>query len=279
MLVSAVIPVYNRPRLVARAVGSVLAQDWPELELIVVDDGSTDRTPEVLADLAGESGGRMRVLTQENRGVGAARNAGIYKARGELFAFLDSDDEWLPRKISRQVAFLMQLGLEICQTQEIWMRGGRRVNAPQRHVKPSGRFFAQALGQCLVSPSCTMFTRRFLGEVGCFDETLPACEDYDLWLRALTRFDIGLLDEELTVRHGGRSDQLSTLFTGLDLFRVRSLAKLLASGRLTPEQGALARREMEARAQVYVAGCVKRGRLHEARRVEALVAEVAEAAR
>ena len=215
----------------------------------------------------------MRVLAQENRGVAAARNAGLRAARGELFALLDSDDEWLPGKLSRQTAFLKEQGLQICQTQEIWMRGGRRVNPGRKHAKPSGRFLAQALRMCLVSPSCVLFTGVLCAEVGYFDESLPACEDYDLWLRALLCFDIGLLDEELTVRHGGRGDQLSAMYTGQDLFRVRSLVKLVKSGWLDAAQRTAALKEMRAKARVYAAGCRKRGRMREAARVEALVEE------
>ncbi|THB70002.1 MAG: glycosyltransferase family 2 protein [Desulfovibrio sp.] len=275
-LVSVIIPVCNRPELVERAVRSVFAQSCDNWELIVINDGSTDHTSEVLDSLAKEAQGRMRVVNQENRGVSAARNTGMALAQADLIALLDSDDEWMSRKLELHVPFLRENGFEICQTQEIWMRGGKRVNPMRKHAKPSGRFFIQALEMCLVSPSCVMFSQKFLGDVGNFDESLPACEDYDLWLRALTGFDIGLLEHALTIRHGGRPDQLSARYTGLDLYRIRAMAKLLDPERplpvpLTPEHKEMVLRVMLAKAEVYVAGCLKRGRVEEAQRVQALV--------
>lgn len=273
MLISVVIPVYNRPRLVARAVASVVAQTLDRWELIVVDDGSSDHTPEVLERLRLRVGERMRVVRQENRGVAAARNLGLTAGRGGLLALLDSDDEWLPRKLEHQAAYMGAGGHAVCQTQEVWLRGGRRVNPTRRNEKRGGRFLAQALETCLVSPSCVMFTQEFRRVVGDFDESLPACEDYDLWLRALMRYEIGLLDEVLTVRHGGRGDQISALYVGQDLFRIRALVKLLGSGLLGPGDRELVVAALEAKVRVYAAGCAKRGRTEEAARVMALAAE------
>ncbi|GAB6036044.1 glycosyltransferase [Fundidesulfovibrio butyratiphilus] len=268
MLVSVVIPTYNRAGMVGRAVASVLKQTHRDLECLVVDDGSSDDTPAVLAAMADP---RLKVTRQDNRGVSAARNAGLALARGDYLALLDSDDHFLPTKIERQLAFMRAHGYAICQTQEIWMRGGRRVNPMAKHAKADGDFFERALSICLVSPSCVMFTRAFLDEVGGFDETLPACEDYDLWLRTLPRHEVGLLDEALTVKEGGRQDQLSHMMVGQDLFRVRALLKLLGRDDLPHERRVQTARAIEEKARIYRRGCVLHGKPEEAQRVGDMV--------
>lgn len=271
LLVSVVIPTWNRAEAVCRAVASVLAQTYPALDVVVVDDGSTDDTAERLAALADP---RLRVLGHDRcRGVAAARNTGLAAARGDYLALLDSDDLWLPEKIARLLAFARRHGYQICQNQEIWMRGGRRVNPGLAQQKIGGAFFEAALARCLVSPSSVLFTREFCDTVGGFDESLPACEDYDLWLRALVRYPVGLLDELLTVRHGGRSDQLSAAFVGMDLFRIRSMVKLLGQPGLSIWHRDCIIKELERKTALYVRGCLKNDQPIEAGRVRALVAQ------
>ena len=267
MLVSVIIPTYNRAELVGDAVASVLAQTHADLELVVVDDGSTDATSDVLA---GCGDPRLRVLRQENRGVSAARNAGAAASSGSMLALLDSDDVWLPEKLSLQLAYMEATGHEVSQTGEIRIRGDRRVNPMKKHRKPDGAFFRRALRLCLVSPSSVMMTRRVFEEAGPFDETLPACEDYDLWLRILLTRRVGLLDKELTVRRAGRPDQLSAQFLGMDLFRIRALVNLLDHPCATPWHRDCIREELAGKVRIYVAGCLKRGRMEEAGRVAAM---------
>lgn len=267
-LVSAIIPTRDRAGLVGRAVASALAQTHAPLEVIVVDDGSTDDTPAVLAAFCEP---RLTVVRLDpGRGVSAARNAGLAVARGTYVALLDSDDEWLPAKTARQVAFMREKGLAISQTREIWMRGGRRVNPGNAHAKPDGFFFEKALERCLVSPSTVLCTREFFQEVGGFDEGLPACEDYDLWLRALLRHPVGLLAEDLAVRHGGRSDQLSAIHVGQDLYRIRSMLGLLGREGLSPWHVSCIKKELRRKALCYAKGCLKRDKPEEAARVLAL---------
>ncbi|MHC1789650.1 glycosyltransferase family 2 protein [Solidesulfovibrio sp.] len=269
-LVSALIPTRDRAGLVMRAVASALGQTHGNLEVVVVDDASTDDT---LAVLAAVDDPRLRVIRRDTPGgVSAARNTGLAAVRGAYVALLDSDDVWLPRKTAKQLAFMQAGGHVVSQTQEIWMRGGRRVNPTKGHRKPDGFFFEAALRMCLVSPSTTMFTRGFFEEIGYFDETLPACEDYDLWLRTLLRHPVGLVDEYLVVRHGGRGDQLSTLFLGQDLFRIRAMIGLLGRAEITPWHRDCIEKELQRKTRVYVAGCRKRDREDEAARVLALVA-------
>ena len=161
-LVSVVIPTYNRWPMVGEAVDSVLAQTVSDFELIVVDDGSTDETPRRLRDY----GTRLMVVTQSRRGVAAARNLGARRASGPYLAFLDSDDLWRPRKLRRQLDFMERNPqVEICQTDEIWIRNGVRVNPRNRHRKPSGDIFRASLELCLVSPSAVMMRRELFERV------------------------------------------------------------------------------------------------------------------
>jgi glycosyltransferase involved in cell wall biosynthesis len=259
-VVSVIIPTYNRAALVREAVASVKAQTYRDFEIVVVDDASTDATFEALAAWRD-----VRVLRQaRRRGVAAARNLGAAAARGHWLAFLDSDDLWLPEKLARQMAYLAERpGLRLCQTDEIWVRQGVRVNKPAAHRKVAGRIFAASLERCMISPSAVILPRRLFEEHGGFDEDLPAAEDYDLWLRLSWRYEVGLVDEPLVIKRGGHSDQLSRQW-GLDRFRIRALVKLLSEPDLPAPDARAARRRLAAKCAIYAQGCEKRGRLTEA---------------
>jgi glycosyltransferase involved in cell wall biosynthesis len=261
--VSVVIPTFNRARLLPRAVESVLAQTQPPTEIIVVDDGSTDDTAEVLESWSSE----ITVLRQENRGVSAARNRGIQAARGDWIALLDSDDEWRPQKMARQLAALSESpDLRICHTDEVWIRAGRRVNPRQKHAKHGGWIYRHCLPLCAISPSSVLMHRFMLDDVGLFDEDLPACEDYDLWLRVCARYPVLYVDEPLVVKYGGHDDQLSSRVWGLDRFRIRALEKMLRSSDLTTADRALTLSTLLEKLDIYVAGAAKRGKDAEVRR-------------
>jgi glycosyltransferase involved in cell wall biosynthesis len=265
-LVSVVIPTYNRAYCLAEAVDSVLAQELRGFELIVVDDGSTDDTPRLLEGY----GEAVRTLRRENHGVSAARNAGIAAARAELIAFLDSDDLWLPGKLRRQVEFFTSHPKAlICQTEELWVKNGRRVNPGKRHRKRGGMIFEPSLDLCLVSPSAVMARRELFERVGLFDESLPACEDYDLWLRVSCRFPVHLIETPLIVKRGGHADQLSRAW-GLDQFRITAMVQLLNGDILNEVQRQAARRVLQQKCVVYAGGCRKRGRMAEAGHYEQL---------
>ena len=269
-LVSIIIPTYNRGWILTEAIDSVLAQEYKDYELIVVDDGSTDNTREIL-DTYGPD---IIVLRQANKGVSAARNRGIAEAGGQLVAFLDSDDLWLPRKLSRQVDFFkLNPAAVINQTEEIWIRNGVRINPKDRHRKPSGMIFERSLGLCLVSPSAVMIQKTLFDTVGVFDETLPACEDYDLWLRISCRYPVYLIDTPLIKKRGGHGDQLSKA-AGLDRFRIQSLEKIIESGRLTESQYRAAACSLRDKCAIYAGGCRKRGREVEATYYEALAESI-----
>lgn len=255
-VVTAIIPTFNRANFLKRAVESVLSQDYQPLELIVVDDCSTDDTSDYLAPLVAD--GQVTLIRHDkNMGVSAARNSGIKVAQGDFIAFLDSDDEWLKGKIQTQINFFNQFPEQVLvQTQERWMRKGRRVNPGLKHIKKSGDIFIDSVALCLISPSAVMIRRRLFTEVGLFDEKLPAAEDYDLWLRILTSYQAGLIDQELVIRHGGRPDQLSAQ-PGLDLYRVVALEKLLQVP-LSPPRRQAVEDELKRRRDIFEAGRAKR---------------------
>ena len=262
--VAVIIPTHNRRGTVERAVASVLAQTRPAREVIVVDDGSTDGTAEALEQ---EFGRRIRVLRQEHRGVSAARNVGIAASSAALIGLLDSDDIWLPAKLARQVAFLSEGNWHICQTEESWIRNGKRVNPGFKHAKPSGWILEPSLTMCLISPSCVLFRRSLWQECGPFDVSLPACEDFDLWLRVAGRYPVGLLPNVLVEKYGGHADQLSRRIIGLDLYRIYALKKTVDEAALAPADHRLARTALHDRVRLYAQGCLKRGKPEEAARV------------
>lgn len=267
--VSVIIPTYNRSWCLPEAIDSVFSQTFQDMELIVVDDGSTDETPALLSHY----GDRLRCLRQVNQGVSAARNNGFQATDGALIAFLDSDDLWQPDKLTRQVDFFdRQPEAQICQTEETWIRRGVRVNPKHRHRKPSGWIFEPSLALCLVSPSAVMMRRELLEEMGGFDESLPACEDYDLWLRVSLRYPIHLIDEALVVKRGGHEDQLSRQHS-LDRYRIQSLGKILEREALTDDQSRAADAILREKCRIYAAGCRKRGRLEEAKNFESLATQ------
>ncbi len=268
-LVSVIIPTHNRWPWVGEAVQSVLGQDSCNFELIVVDDGSTDRTAEELGKLSGD----LHVIKQKRGGVAAARNRGVTLAHGQYIAFLDSDDYWLPGKLAAQTAFMERnKHVEICQTEEIWIRRGVRVNARVKHRKPSGDIFQRSLELCLVSPSAVMMTRKLFDEMGGFDESFWVCEDYDLWLRIAVDHRVDLIATPLVIKRGGHADQLSRSTWGMDRYRVAALQKLLRTG-LRGEKRKWAGAALKQKVEVLARGARNRGKEDEAHAYYAILSE------
>ncbi len=261
--ISVVIPTHDRRRLLPRALASVRGQSLAPRQVVVVDDGSTDGTSEMLRRDFPE----VTLLEQQQYGVSAARNRGIEHCAGDWIAFLDSDDEWHPRKLERQQAALGDHPEALlCHTDEIWMRRGTRVNQKKRHAKRGGSIFEHCLPLCCISPSSVLVHRSVFGVVGLFDTSLPACEDYDLWLRITCRYPVLYVDEPLVVKHGGHADQLSRRHWGMDRFRIHALEKILADDVLSPRQRAAAAATLAAKIRVYGNGAAKRGKRDEAER-------------
>ena len=252
--ISVVIPTYNRSVLLERALDSVLAQTLPADEIIVVDDGSTDNTVSMLKSRYPG----VNLITQDNRGVSAARNAGIEAARHDWIALLDSDDVWHQNKLEKQLQGLNNSPeYLICHSDETWIRNGFRVNQMNKHKKVGGYIFQHCLPLCVISPSAVMIHRLLFDEVGLFDETLPACEDYDLWLRLCSRYPVLYIEEALVTKYGGHDDQLSRQYWGMDRFRIQTLNKIISSDKLNDIDHDAAIKMMRSKINIYLAGAEK----------------------
>ncbi|GJM12121.1 MAG: glycosyl transferase [Pseudohongiella sp.] len=266
--VAAIIPTYNRAETLRRALDSVYGQSRRVDEVCVVDDGSIDGTEELLS----ESYPSAIYIKQENSGVSSARNRGVEATTSHFLAFLDSDDEWLPEKIELQLAALKASpASKLVHGDEIWIRNGKRVNQMDKHRKSGGDVFSDSLALCVISPSAVMLKRSLYTELGGFDESLPACEDYDLWLRICSREKILYIDEPLLRKYGGHDDQLSSKYWGMDRFRVQALDKLLESGELDEDQEALAKAMLLQKADILRNGAVKRGKMERANHYTRLI--------
>jgi len=270
VLTTVVIPTHNRRTMVREAIDSVLNQQGADYELLVVDDGSADGTA---MELQRDYGDRLHLLRTENRGVSAARNLGVLAGSGDCIAFLDSDDLWLPGKLAAQIDFLrMNPSASICQVEELWYRDGRRVNPCRHHRKPDGAIFERSLDLCLVSPSAVVMRRGLFERMGGFDESLPACEDYDLWLRIGVETQVHLLPQPLVIKRGGHADQLSRRFWGMDRFRVASISRLIEAGRLDAPRRSAAAAVLKRKCDILAKGAARRRRQDEAMRYMQLAA-------
>ena len=266
--VSVIVPTYNRADWLGNTLRSVLRQTFIDFELIVVDDGSTDDTESVV-----QSFPRVQyVRLQENLGVSGARNTGLSRAVGRYICFLDSDDLWCERKLEVQVGWMeSNADYPVCYTDEIWIRRGVRVNPMNKHRKYSGDIFRHCLPLCIVSPSSAMLRASLFDEVGAFDESLPACEDYDLWLRIAVKYPFHFIEEPLIIKQGGHSDQLSRKYWGMDRFRVAALEKLLVSNTLEGERLALVRETLVKKCKVLVRGFARRDKAEDQRHYLSLI--------
>ena len=254
---SVIIPTYNRANLLPRALKSVQKQTLQADEVIVVDDGSTDNT----VDLVQRCFPQFHILFQQRKGVSAARNLGIANAKNQWLAFLDSDDEWLPNKLAMQTNALNdQPQCLISHTEEIWIRNGKRVNPMKKHKKYGGFIFKKCLPLCVISPSSVIMHRDLLDKVGLFDESLQACEDYDLWLRICANHPVSFIDVPLIRKYGGHDDQLSRRYWGMDRFRIQSLEKIIQSHELQVDDFRAAANMLLQKIDIYIQGAKKRGR-------------------
>jgi glycosyltransferase involved in cell wall biosynthesis len=197
--VSVIIPTYNHAACVTEAIESALEQTYPPTEILVIDDGSTDETRSVLEPYAS----RIRYLSQDNRGAGAARNLGIRHATGELLAFLDADDRWMPDKLAVQVARLAARPAAALVHADVLLWDPPRgihepPRRPRRHVF-DGRCYTTLFWGSGLCVSSVVVRRASLEPVGLFDETIPgaSAQDYDLWWRLAQRFEFTYIDRPL----------------------------------------------------------------------------------
>lgn len=272
MKISVIIPSYNRAHTLGRALDSVVVQKDVMVEIIVVDDASDDETVDLLSGYPSIK----HIRFTNNAGVSRARNAGIEAAKYDWLAFLDSDDTWMPNKLSKQIHAVYDTpGAQFIHTDERWIRNGKRVNPMKKHAKPDGWVYQASLALCCVSPSSVLVHRSVLSDCGNFDESLPACEDYDLWLRIFSRYPVKLVDESLVVKYGGHADQLSRKYWGMDRFRIKALGKMLDLNVLNAEDQASTLDMLQTKCDIMCKGALKRNKLEEAEYYQQLAAKYA----
>lgn len=271
MQISVILPTYNRAYCLKRTIDSVLSQTYKEFQLYLVDDGSTDETKNVIECYQNES--RLSYIYQENKGVSAARNLGIQQAQADWIALLDSDDEWLPNKLEKQVDFIRKNPLtRFVHSNEIWIRNGVRVNPKKKFDKSHDELFRRSLEMCLISPSTVVMKKELCLQHGLFNEDFTVCEDYDLWLKILATEEIGFIPDFLIKKYGGHDDQLSTKFPAMDYWRIRSLIDLLGNKLVTDEmKRALIKTEIRKKADILLDGYLKHQKLTEHEELKALL--------
>jgi glycosyltransferase involved in cell wall biosynthesis len=258
--VSVIVPTHNRRESVTEALDSIMAQTFREFEIVVTDDGSTDGTPSLIFETLGAEQEVIEYLNQLgpaslkpfshkfssrgvpiqyhygiSRGLSTARNRGIRMARGDYVAFLEADDLWEPTHLEALVAFLSDNpAAHVCRAAERTVRDGR-ARTSRKPVASSGWIFEAALEASPMSPSAVMVRRPCFAECGAFDENLPACDEYDLWVRMTSRYPVHFVQGPVVTRRSTRPDGSSRAW-GWDRYRVYALEKAFQSGHLSPEQ-------------------------------------------
>ena len=294
--VDIIIPSYNRKKFLKRAVGSVQNQSWPNWNLLIVDDGSTDGSTNIYANsfkndssenFIGYSanqitdgsvqsskgcsyGNKIKIIKWKmNRGVSYARNQGLQQTTADWIAFLDSDDEWLSQKLEKQMEYAEknpQYPLIHCN--EIWLKNGKVLNQKKKHKKQGGRVFIPSVHLCCISPSAVLIKRSLFEELGLFREDFPVCEDYEFWLRITSRYDVGFLGEPLLIKHGGHEDQLSKKYFGMDYWRIKALYPYLENKNLSSEEQRELKRTIVNKSEILLKGYKKHKNFKNKKEVE-----------
>ena len=257
--ISVVIPTLNRINTLQRALDSVINQTYKPAEIIVVDNGSSDGTLKFLR----EQYPKITILTENKLGVSSARNKGIKKSINQWIALLDSDDAWHPRKLEIQTSMLDSALKEynLIHTDEVWFRNNKHINQMKKHKKQGGYIFERCLSLCCISPSSVLFKKNILDKVGLFDESLPVCEDYDMWLKICSSEEVLFAQDKLTYKYGGHKDQLSKSYWGMDRFRIKSIENIIKNFDLTYKQKKQAKKELIKKLKIIINGAFKRNNL------------------
>ena len=254
--VSVIIPTYNRVKFLPACINSVLKQSIPVEEIIVVDNNSSDGTVNYIRDKFK----MVRVLIERNKGVSFARNLGILNSKNNWVAFLDSDDEWMPDKIQKQIKLIKRLNYKVnfIHTNEKWVRNNIILNQKKKHAKKGGYIFQDCLDICKISPSSTLIKKSLFDQYGLFNTKFKVCEDYELWLRFTSKIEIGYINEVLIKKNGGHNDQLSKKYWGIDRYRIKALEKLIVTNNLTIEYKVMAVKKLIEKINILILGAINR---------------------
>lgn len=235
-MVSVIIPTYNRADYIGKAIQSVLDQTWQNFEIIVVDDGSEDNTRQVVEGV-GDS--RIRyICLDQNGGASHARNEGIRLAESEFIAFLDSDDEWMPEKLEKQMKAMFQssdkVGLIFCRMREN-SESGNPVIIPSLRLKKEqleGNIFNNLVCGNVIGAPTVLARRNCLKQIGGFDEELHCLEDWDLVLRIAENWEIGFVDDILVEVHHSEGSVSSNIRAWVDTrcYMIAKYWKIMAQG-------------------------------------------------
>lgn len=206
---------------------------------------------------------RVKLIANLGSGISSSRNSAIKLSCAPWLAFLDDDDEWLPRKIEKQANIITKLNKQgenplLCHTDEKWLRNGKYLNPHLKHKKNGGYIYANCLNLCCISPSTTFISRKVFATYGLFDEKMPVCEDYDMWLRVCAYEKIAFLDKKLAIKKGGHPDQLSHKYWGMDRFRCYALTKILEDPKLNDKYRQATKENLVKRWQILALGAAKR---------------------
>ncbi len=288
---TAVITACRRENLLRRALLSVVSQTLPASQILITDDGGSAKRIGALTERFWKENHQQTarlpapvVLANDGHGISAARNTAIRLADFEWIAFLDDDDEWLPDKNFSQARALTmptehgaiksiknikndtgqstgKHTYRLCHTNEAWLRNGSPLNQLAKHRKSGGQIYERCLSMCRVSPSSVFLHRTLFKDYGLFDEKLPVCEDYDMWLRICAYEEVLYLPAPLVIKHGGHANQLSRKYWGIDRFRMRALAKMMQDRRLPADKRNATRQMLIEKIGILANGAQKRGKL------------------
>jgi glycosyltransferase involved in cell wall biosynthesis len=227
MLISVIIPVYNRISSLKRAIESVLCQNEKNYEILIVDDGSTLNIEKAIY-LYLKNPKIKYFKIYRNKGVSFARNTGIKESKGNFIALLDSDDLWLPFKLKVQLEEMeKQRESYIIFTDEFWLKNGIFLNKPSNKLKLDGEIYINILDKCRVSPSTVLINKRVFEKIGFFNEHLRVCEDYEFFLRASLFFKFNLIDIKSIIKISESDDQLSKNIKYIEYIRLNILLNML----------------------------------------------------
>ena len=254
--ISVIIPTLNRLNFLSNCIKSILSQTYPADEIILVDNKSTDGTVNDIKDKFK----MVKILIEKKKGVSSARNLGIVNSKNDWVAFLDSDDEWMPDKIKKQIELIKKLNYKISfiHTNEIWVRNGIQLNQKKKHIKKGGYIFRDCLDICKISPSTTLIKKSLFNQYGLFNTKFKVCEDYEMWLRLTSKIEIGIIEEDLVKKNGGHNDQLSMKYWGLDRYRIKALEELILTNNIKKEYRCMALNELIKKINIMILGAINR---------------------